>query len=131
MYSGFPDSHRSYHAKRCISNGCVGGAEAETGELVLKQQEQLAALARQQRKHLASSPSLPAPQHALDDMPVDKMADKHNDIATEDTANKPAEEPVVTSEVSLQSSLLPHWPVCPSSSMLTLLDISSKLGFHP
>ena len=61
-------------------------AEAASGEQVLKQQEQLAALARQNRKPLPNSTTTMAPQQA-----TDTAHDMHSDSTPERLTDRPAD----------------------------------------
>ena len=107
------------------------GAGAEAGELVLKQQEQLAALARQHRRQPASTPDTPndTSQHARTDIPTNDMTDmtadtfKPDDQATDSVADEDR------LEVSMLVSLVLHQLVCPSAAVLSLLpelDLQSR-----
>ena len=66
----------------------VAHAEAAHGEQVLKQQEQLAALGRQNRKPLFKSTTTMAPQQAIDtahDMHPDSTPDRLTDRPADST----------------------------------------------
>ena len=113
------------------SNSVWRGAGAEAGELVLKQQEQLAALARQHRRQPASTPDTPndTSQHARTDIPTNDMTDmtadtfKPDDQATDSVADEDR------LEVSMLVSLVLHQLVCPSAAVLSLLpelDLQSR-----
>lgn len=97
----------------CFSNDVWYGAGAEAGEQVLKQQEQLAALARRQRRQATTT------RHASQNITAISQASNQ---ATDSVADE------VRLEVSAHSSfpLWIHWRVCPSSSLLALLPVGHQ-----
>lgn len=62
-----------------MSDVCWHGAVAEAGEHVLKQQQQLATLARKQRRQPPSTPE----HNALPHMPTTTVTNRHTDMSTD------------------------------------------------
>ena len=120
-----------YASMTCNTNSVWRGAGAEAGELVLKQQEQLAALARQHRRQPPSTPDGPnvTSEHAGTDIKISlvNLITNETTIMTADTC-KPTDQATdsVTGKarlmVSIHSSLLLHQLICPSAVVLTLLS---------
>ena len=102
------------HANECLSTSvCMSvwrGAGAEAGELVLKQQEQLAALARQHRRQPPSTPD--SPNETSEHVCTDDSTNDSTDM-TADTS-KPTDQATdsVADGDRLEVSIQPHTLLC-------------------
>ena len=97
------------HRMRCIINVVWHGAGAEAGEHVLQQQQQLATLARHQRKHPPSKPD----HIALPRAPATKVTNNHTDLSADkpksaDTAIDSAAHQAVNEVTSCFYPLMVH-----------------------